>query len=103
MVEVQRMIGGAAYWAQAARQEDGLGGLGPIDPHWLRLMGERGVLDHIDAVGVHAFPVTFEFHWEGWAAKVARVRDVLDKHGRAPRSGSPRPATPPGGTTSGGS
>ncbi len=75
------MIGGAAFWAHQRGKKTVLGGPGPIDPHWIRLMCERGVMGQIDAVGVHGFPVTFEFHWEGWAANIARVRDVLDKHG----------------------
>ena len=45
---------------------DVLGGMRPIDPGWLRLMGERNLLKHIDAVGVHAFPGTSESQWEGW-------------------------------------
>ena len=75
------MVGGAAYWAHQRGKKTLLGGTSPIDPHWIRLMCERGVIAHIDAVGVHGFPVTFEFHWEGWNANIARVREVLDRHG----------------------
>jgi CDP-paratose 2-epimerase len=49
----------------------------PIDPAWLRIMGERGLLAHIDAVGVHAFPGTTDGQWGGWADPVGRVRDVF--------------------------
>src|SRR3954451_13887296 len=72
-----QMIGNAAYWAQHRGKKTVLGGMRPIDPSWLRLMGERNLLKHIDAVGVHAFPGTSESQWEGWAPQVQRVRDVL--------------------------
>ena len=71
------MIGNAAYWAQHRGKKTVLGGMRPVDPNWLRLMGERNLLKHIDAVGVHAFPGTSESQWEGWAAPVSRVREVL--------------------------
>jgi CDP-paratose 2-epimerase len=54
-----------------------LGGMRPIDPNWLRLMGERNLLQYIDAVGVHAFPGTSDGQWEGVGPNVERVRDVL--------------------------
>src|SRR5205085_8806506 len=58
------MIGAAAYWCRQLGKKVVLGGMSPIDPNWLKLMGERGLLPHLDAVGVHGFPVTFEFYWE---------------------------------------
>ncbi len=75
------MVGGAAYWAKQRGKKTVLGGPGPVDPHWIRLMCERRVMQQIDAVGIHSFPITFEFWWEGWASNVARVREVLDNHG----------------------
>jgi len=71
------MAGGAAYWAKQRGKRTVLGGLNPIDPNWLRLMGERGLLQYIDAVGVNAYPVVAESTWEGWANNIQRVRDVL--------------------------
>ena len=71
------MVGGAAYWAKERGKKTVLAGLSPIDPHFLRLMGERGVLQYIDAVGVHGFPDTFEYVWQGWDTNVARMREVL--------------------------
>src|SRR4051794_16172294 len=41
-----QMIGAAAYWAKQRGKKTVLGGLAPIDPNWLRLMGERGLLAH---------------------------------------------------------
>jgi CDP-paratose 2-epimerase len=73
------MIGAAAYWARQCGKKTVLGGMSPIDPNWLRLMGERGLLDYIDAVGAHAFPIPGESNWEGWASTIGRVREVLNR------------------------
>src|SRR4051812_23353933 len=73
------MMGAAAYWAKQRGKKTVLGGLMPIDPNWLKLMGDRGLLEHIDAVGVHAFPVIAESQWEGWGPNIARVREVLQQ------------------------
>jgi CDP-paratose 2-epimerase len=72
------MIGNAAYWARHRGKKTVLGGMRPIDPNWLRLMGERKLLEHIDAVGMHAFPGETDAQSEGgWKADVDRVREVL--------------------------
>src|SRR5215217_5702507 len=77
-IKFSEMIGNAAYWAQHRGKKTVLGGMRPIDPNWLRLMGERELLKHIDAVGVHAFPGIYEAQqWEGWKPAVDRVREVL--------------------------
>lgn len=75
-MKFSEMIGAAAYWARQRGKKTVLGGLSPIDPNWLRLMGERGLLPHVDAVGVHAFPVS-ESNWEGWKPAADRIREVL--------------------------
>lgn len=73
------MVGAAAYWARQCGKKTVLGGMSPIDPNWLRLMGERNLLRYIDAVGMHAFPASAEAKWEGWKPMVDRVRNVLDQ------------------------
>lgn len=73
------MAGAAAFWAKKCGKKTALGGLSPIDPNWLRLMGDRGLLPHIDAIGIHGFPVSSENNWEGWATPIARCREVLDE------------------------
>jgi CDP-paratose 2-epimerase len=78
------MVGAAAYWARRLGKRTVLGGTAPMDPHWLDLMCQRGVLEHIDAVGVHGFPDTWEFDWKGWRANIALAREVLDRHGLSP-------------------
>lgn len=71
------MVGAAAYWARQRGKKTVLGGMAPVDPQWLWLMIQRGVIENIDVVGVHAFPALWEAHWPGWNAQLQRVRDVL--------------------------
>ncbi|MBA9075367.1 SDR family NAD(P)-dependent oxidoreductase [Rufibacter quisquiliarum] len=75
------MIGGAAYWAKHRGKKTVLGGMSPIDPNWLQLMFDRGVMQYIDAVGIHGFPDVFDQMWEGWETNISRVREVLDRNG----------------------
>jgi beta-xylosidase len=39
-----------------------LGGISPIDPNFIQRMQRQGVLDEIDAVAVHGFPLDWN-HW----------------------------------------
>jgi CDP-paratose 2-epimerase len=78
------MVGGAAYWAKQRGKKVALGGPSPVDPHWVRLMCERGVMAHVDALGIHGFPDTFDFHWSGWKPALDSVRQVLDTFGLRP-------------------
>ena len=75
------MIGGAAYWAHQRGKRTVLGGMSPVDPNWLELMGARGVLEHIDVVGIHGFPGTWEAAWEGWGPAVGSVKEALRRSG----------------------
>ena len=75
------MVGGAAYWARQHGKKTVLGGISPIDPNWVRLMSERGVLSLIDAVGIHGFPGTFDYSWDGWEPNADKIRDVLRQCG----------------------
>lgn len=75
-----QMVGGAAHWARQRGKKTVLGASGPMDAQWVGLMCDRGVMQYIDAVGIHGFPGTFEFWWDGWSAKIARVRNVLLQH-----------------------
>jgi beta-xylosidase len=54
-----------------------LGGISPIDPQFIRGMQARGVLDHVDALAVHGFPLDWN-HWqiEQWPEKLAEVQSV---------------------------
>jgi CDP-paratose 2-epimerase len=78
------MIGGAAYWARERGKRTVLGGMCPTDANWLALVAERGVLRYIDAIGLHAFPATWDHDWKGWEHLVAGVRAVLGPRGLRP-------------------
>ncbi|MBX9934166.1 MAG: beta-xylosidase [Methylobacterium sp.] len=52
-----------------------LGGISPIDPVFIRNMADQGVLDHVDAVAVHGFPLDWNLWQIGeWPAKVEEIR-----------------------------
>ena len=57
-----------------------LGGMSPIDVRWLRLVESHGVLDHVDAVAIHGFPLDWN-HWrlEEWPDKVAEIEAATSK------------------------
>lgn len=57
-----------------------LGGMSPIDPHWLRRMETHGALEAIDVVAVHGFPLDWNL-WPlaDWPAKIAEIKSVTDK------------------------
>ena len=74
------MVGGAAYWAQQRGKKTVLGGMAPVDPNWLESMFEHGVMQYIDAVGMHGFPDVFDQLWDGWEVNVAALREVMDQH-----------------------
>jgi CDP-paratose 2-epimerase len=76
-LKFSEMIGNAAHWARRRGKKTVLGGMRPIDPNWLRLMGERNLLQYIDAVGIHAFPGATDSQSDGWAPQAQRVREVL--------------------------
>ena len=54
-----------------------LGGISPIDPNFIQLMGSQGVLDVVDVVAIHGFPLDWN-HWNvnDWPAKVDEIRAV---------------------------
>jgi beta-xylosidase len=54
-----------------------LGGISPIDPGFMRNMAEQGVLDVVDVVAVHGFPLDWN-HWtiHEWPAKLDEIRAV---------------------------
>ncbi len=56
-----------------------LGGISPIDPGFMTNMKNRGVLDHMDVVAVHGFPLDWNL-WQihEWPAKIDEIRAVTD-------------------------
>jgi beta-xylosidase len=57
-----------------------LGGISPIDPNFVRLLRGYGLLDVLDAVAVHGFPLDWN-HWQihDWPAKVAEIEQVAGR------------------------
>ena len=57
-----------------------LGGISPIDPSFVQLMGAYGVLDHVDVVALHGFPLDWN-HWKihDWPQKIKEIRQVTDR------------------------
>ena len=56
-----------------------LGGISPIDPIFINTLKKNGVLDAVDAVAVHGFPLDWN-HWQlnEWPEKVNEIRAVTD-------------------------
>jgi beta-xylosidase len=56
-----------------------LGGISPIDPAFVTRMAGHGVLDHVDAIGVHGFPLDWNL-WQihEWPRKIEEIRAVTD-------------------------
>nr|PZN28067.1 MAG: beta-xylosidase [Pseudomonadota bacterium] len=54
-----------------------LGGISPIDPNFILNMRDKGVLDHVDAVAVHGFPLDWN-HWQidEWPRRLAEIQAV---------------------------
>ena len=55
-----------------------LGGMSPIDPHWVRQMQDHGALDAVDVVAVHGFPLDWNL-WpiHAWPDKIAEIEAVV--------------------------
>ena len=71
--------------SKAIRQENPelpivLGGISPIDPNFVELLGSYGVLDAVDVVSVHGFPLDWN-HWQiqDWPKKIDEIRAVTRK------------------------
>jgi beta-xylosidase len=54
-----------------------LGGISPIDPNFIRNLDGQGVLDKLDVVALHGFPLDWN-HWQihEWPDKIAEIRAV---------------------------
>ena len=76
-----KMIGMAAHWAKKRNKKTLLGGMSPIDPNWLQMMIEQGVIEYIDAIGIHGFPDVFDQQWKGWEFSMNSVKAVLENFG----------------------
>jgi beta-xylosidase len=70
-------LAAAAVKAENPRLTRVLGGISPIDPGFIRNMHSKGVLDSVDVVAIHGFPLDWN-HWtiHEWPDKVAEVQAV---------------------------
>ncbi len=57
-----------------------LGGLSPVDPNFVKLLGSYGALDQVDVVAIHGFPLDWN-HWSihDWPRKIDEIRGVTNK------------------------
>jgi beta-xylosidase len=56
-----------------------LGGISPIDPLFIENMKDQGVLEHMDVVAVHGFPLDWN-HWSihEWPSKLGEISAVTN-------------------------
>lgn len=73
------ILAGQAIRAENAHLTRVLGGISPIDPGFIANMQARGVLDHVDAVAVHGFPLDWNL-WQiqEWPTKIAEIEAITD-------------------------
>lgn len=72
-------LAGKAVRAEAPHILRVLGGISPIDPFFIKNMEQQGVLDNVDVVAVHGFPLDWN-HWklEEWPEKLKEIQDVVN-------------------------
>lgn len=70
----------AAIRAERPHLTQVLGGISPIDPAFVTRMGDMGVLDAVDVVALHGFPLDWN-HWtiHEWPSKLEEIRGVTAK------------------------
>lgn len=58
-----------------------LGGISPIDPGFVTNLKGKGVLDHVDVIAVHGFPLDWNL-WSihDWPQKVAEIEAAVPGH-----------------------
>jgi beta-xylosidase len=73
------ILAGQAIAAENASITRVLGGISPIDPGFMGRMRDYHVLDHVDAVAVHGFPLDWNL-WQisEWPQKIEEIREVTD-------------------------
>jgi beta-xylosidase len=73
-------LAAAAIRAENPRLKIVLGGISPIDPAFIQNLGRQGVLEVVDVVAVHGFPLDWN-HWQidEWPDKLRSIREVTHK------------------------
>ncbi|CAO3458291.1 beta-xylosidase [Azospirillum largimobile] len=74
------ILAGQAIRAENSTITRVLGGMSPIDPSFVRRLDERGVLEEVDVVAVHGFPLDWNL-WQihEWPNKIDEIRAVTNK------------------------
>lgn len=76
------MVRAAGLHARRCEVPTVLGGMMPVDPHWLRLMESYGVLEAVDEIAIHSFPMMWwddapcwdrREGWHGWDQKIQAI------------------------------
>jgi beta-xylosidase len=72
-------LAAAAVAAENPRLPRVLGGISPIDPNFIANMKRQGVLDRVNVVAVHGFPLDWN-HWtvHEWPDKLREVQAVTE-------------------------
>ncbi|MDB5954410.1 glycosyl hydrolase [Ramlibacter sp.] len=70
-------LASAAVRAESPKLTKVLGGISPIDPAFIETLARQGVLDSVDAVAVHGFPLDWN-HWQinQWPERIAEIEAV---------------------------
>jgi len=70
-------LASAAVQAESPRLTKVLGGISPIDPGFIQNLAAQGVLETVDAVAVHGFPLDWN-HWQLnlWPERIAEIEAV---------------------------
>ena len=73
-------LAGEAIAAERAGLTRVLGGISPIDPNFIATMRRHGVLDYVDVVAVHGFPLDWN-HWQirDWPDRYQEIAAVVDQ------------------------
>lgn len=58
-----------------------LGGISPIDPNYIRRLDEHGLLDELDVVAVHGFPLDWNlWNINEWPQRIDEIRAAVPNH-----------------------
>jgi beta-xylosidase len=70
-------LAGSAVKAERPHLFRVLGGISPIDPGFVRNMAHKGVLDHMDVVAVHGFPLDWnQWQIDEWPQRLEEISSV---------------------------
>ena len=71
-------LAGAAIRAENPRRTRVLGGMSPIDQGFVRNMAAKGVLEAVDVVAVHGFPLDWN-HWQitEWPSRLEEITSIV--------------------------